>query len=629
MANIQQPGDGTEQEQILSRAYSLLAEHGMAEAQSLLAALPEKTPRYQRTLLTALVAVGNRDWPQVRSLFFRTLPIPASDLTGAWLAGRCLGLCEPSWAVPYLMAIARHKGPDLTSTESYRIGRIALAGGAWKEAVAAFEHATRCDPQMLPARLWQGIAEFRGGKWDAAIATLRSVVQLMPHSAEAVGFLGFALMLADEMDEAEILMRRALDRAPYWFEARVRMGDLLLRTLRFREAQDWFAAFAADNPQSQWVQYFHSRAQQCASREMHPLRDAERALQRLEADNEGYNFIPSGISAGWYVVGSAYLLARDYDRAILSLERAVELSPHRAHYRLRLATALFELRRFTEALSVLQTKSFADTRVYAPALLLQGLCHLELNDVAQALSAFQESVKADPMSAEAFVALGRTNLIQGDLERAERALATAIRMNPRLSSVKNAAHALELALRRPLDETAGWEPLQEFSIPPEFALNLADERLGQARSLWAGVLSHSRAIQAVIRREMLGRYGRNELGYIWAILQPILYAATLEAIYMVAQKPMPLGVTLEQFLITGIVPVVCFFMNIETKVTQAINANKNLLYFREVTTLNIMVGAWLLEFLTAVTATLVILCGLYLAGQHFTIKDQFEVLAAL
>jgi capsular polysaccharide transport system permease protein len=70
-------------------------------------------------------------------------------------------------------------------------------------------------------------------------------------------------------------------------------------------------------------------------------------------------------------------------------------------------------------------------------------------------------------------------------------------------------------------------------------------------------------------------------------------------------------------------------MNVEHRVTSAINANKNLLYFREVTTLNIMSAIWLLEFFTALTVMLVILLGLYLFGQHIIINDKLEVLGAL
>jgi capsular polysaccharide transport system permease protein len=627
MGNTQPPDDGASHGESLDPAYALLSRLGLARLQAVLAQLPDDTPEYQRQLLGALIAVKSRDWDQVRKIYY--IAIPKSDVTGNWLAGRALALCEPTWAIPFLVSIVGQRGPDLTAAESYRVGRIAFAGGAWKEAMSAFAHVVRSNPNLLAARLGQGIAEFRSGKWDLAVSTLKSAAKQMPESVEAAGFLGFALMFANKMKEAESLIKSALDRAPRWFEARMRMGDLLLRSLRFREAEDWFASLAADHPQSPWVQYFHCRALQCSSHETRHLSDAERALQRLEIDNEGYNFIPGGISTGWYVIGTAYLHDRDYDRAVPALERAVHLAPHRGRYRLRLATALFELRQFAQALSVLQAGTFANTPEGATAALLRGICHLELKDAAQALLAFQESAKADPMSAEAFVALGRASLIEGDPVRAERALATAMRINPRLPSVVSAAHELELALGRALDDSAGLEQLQEFSIPPEFALNLADERLSEVRSLSKGLQSHCRAIFAVIRREMLGRYARNELGYIWAILQPILYVATLEAIFLVAQRVTPLGVTLEQFLITGIVPVVCFFMNVESKVTTAINANKNLLYFREVTTLNILVGAWLLEFLTAVTAMLVILAGLYLVGQPFTIKDKFEVLAAL
>jgi capsular polysaccharide transport system permease protein len=133
----------------------------------------------------------------------------------------------------------------------------------------------------------------------------------------------------------------------------------------------------------------------------------------------------------------------------------------------------------------------------------------------------------------------------------------------------------------------------------------------------------------MIRREMLARYGRNQAGYLWAILQPLLYVSTFEIIFIFAQRHVPLGVTLEQFLITGIVPVVCFFMNIEQKVMSAINGHRNLLYFREVTTLNILFAAWLLEFMTAIAAMLAILCVLFLMGQHFTIRDPLEILSAL
>lgn len=110
----------------------------------------------------------------------------------------------------------------------------------------------------------------------------------------------------------------------------------------------------------------------------------------------------------------------------------------------------------------------------------------------------------------------------------------------------------------------------------------------------SGAAVQRRVVGALILRELHTRYGRENIGYLWLILEPALLAAAIALIHSRSathfgtdMKPVP-------FTLLGY----CFFMMFRSTFNRAegaLEANLTLLYHRQVTVLDVMVARGLLE----------------------------------
>ena len=69
------------------------------------------------------------------------------------------------------------------------------------------------------------------------------------------------------------------------------------------------------------------------------------------------------------------------------------------------------------------------------------------------------------------------------------------------------------------------------------------------------LLVQTRVIGALVLREMRVRYGRSQLGYIWAILEPAAYVAAMTTMFSYLNQPPPFGASMPLFFALGIIPV--------------------------------------------------------------------------
>ena len=111
----------------------------------------------------------------------------------------------------------------------------------------------------------------------------------------------------------------------------------------------------------------------------------------------------------------------------------------------------------------------------------------------------------------------------------------------------------------------------------------------------------TRAIMALMLREMATSYGRSPGGYIWAILEPIAGIALLSAVFSAAFRNPPLGISFPVFYATGMMPFI-MFNDIQGKVASALMYSKQLLTYPTVTFVDALLARF---FLNAITQLLV------------------------
>jgi capsular polysaccharide transport system permease protein len=136
-------------------------------------------------------------------------------------------------------------------------------------------------------------------------------------------------------------------------------------------------------------------------------------------------------------------------------------------------------------------------------------------------------------------------------------------------------------------------------------------------SLARGLIAQTEVVHAIILRETRTRFGAHQLGYLWALLEPVLMIGTFFTMFLIAGRAAPAGMDLAGFLATGIVPYMVFSGSVG-RVAEAINGNRGLLFYPHVQPLDLAIARSLLEAGTY-SAVFIVLMGanaLYMRELH-------------
>ncbi|WCM28052.1 ABC transporter permease [Sphingomonas sp. QA11] len=139
------------------------------------------------------------------------------------------------------------------------------------------------------------------------------------------------------------------------------------------------------------------------------------------------------------------------------------------------------------------------------------------------------------------------------------------------------------------------------------------------RRLWRtmdGADAQRHVIGALIIRELHTRYGRDNIGYLWMLAEPMLLAAAVAIIHVGTEGTGNIhGSDLRAvpFTLTGYC-VFIVFRSIVARSETALESNKALLFHRMVTIFDILFSRALLEFLSTITALAILLSGAVALG---------------
>ncbi|MGD2112727.1 MAG: ABC transporter permease [Gammaproteobacteria bacterium] len=147
-------------------------------------------------------------------------------------------------------------------------------------------------------------------------------------------------------------------------------------------------------------------------------------------------------------------------------------------------------------------------------------------------------------------------------------------------------------------------------------------------SLLAGLQPQLQVVHALVLRESRTRYGAHQLGYIWALLEPLFWVLTFYGIFYFANRALPFGMDIVSFITTGIIPYLLFRETV-SKSLNAVQANKALLFYPQIRPLDLVIARVCLEIATLVTVFVIIMGAhsLYLGEVH--IDDLLALLGGL
>jgi capsular polysaccharide transport system permease protein len=136
-------------------------------------------------------------------------------------------------------------------------------------------------------------------------------------------------------------------------------------------------------------------------------------------------------------------------------------------------------------------------------------------------------------------------------------------------------------------------------------------------------------IHALILRETRTRFGANQLGYLWAVVEPMLWIGTFIGLFTVSHRTVPAGMDLVGFLGTGVLTYELFSKNVG-RLGEAVNGNRPLLFYPLVQPIDLALARAALETATLSTVfALVMLAAAFFDPNFSGIEDPLAVLIGL
>lgn len=117
--------------------------------------------------------------------------------------------------------------------------------------------------------------------------------------------------------------------------------------------------------------------------------------------------------------------------------------------------------------------------------------------------------------------------------------------------------------------------------------------MGTLSKSWA---VQARVIKALMLRELTTRFGRENIGFLWIMGEPLLFAVLVSLVWRAMKGPFEFGVDIIVFVVSGYIPLV-LFRSAFSRAIQAFTVNSALLYHRQVKILDILLVRFLLELI--------------------------------
>lgn len=132
-------------------------------------------------------------------------------------------------------------------------------------------------------------------------------------------------------------------------------------------------------------------------------------------------------------------------------------------------------------------------------------------------------------------------------------------------------------------------------------------------SLSAGWRIQVRVIKALMIRELTTRFGRENIGFLWVMVEPLLFAGLVGLVWTWMKGPEDHGVSVVAFVVSGYIPLT-LLRNSFGRCTNIFVANGSLMYHRQIKILDFVFVRVLIEFIGAMMAYLFIGAILAYAG---------------
>jgi capsular polysaccharide transport system permease protein len=127
-----------------------------------------------------------------------------------------------------------------------------------------------------------------------------------------------------------------------------------------------------------------------------------------------------------------------------------------------------------------------------------------------------------------------------------------------------------------------------------------------------GLQFASRTLIALLMRDIISRYGRTNLAFLWLIIEPLILCVGVMIIWSFIHHDSH-GIPLIAFIVSGYMPLT-LWRHISSHAVTCIKHNTALFYHRSVKPLDALFASAILEFIGTSMALIVVLTTLTMAG---------------
>lgn len=124
-------------------------------------------------------------------------------------------------------------------------------------------------------------------------------------------------------------------------------------------------------------------------------------------------------------------------------------------------------------------------------------------------------------------------------------------------------------------------------------------------SLWSSLAIQKRVIWALLMREVITRFGRENLGVLWLVAEPMLFTLGVTALWSAANLNHGSSLPIAAFALTGYSSVLVW-RNTVSRCNSGIQSNTNLLYHRNVRVIDVFWTRIMLEEAGATASFLIL-----------------------
>lgn len=254
----------------------------------------------------------------------------------------------------------------------------------------------------------------------------------------------------------------------------------------------------------------------------------------------------------------------------------------------------------------------------------------EVGQIENALECAKYHLNVMPRDILVIIWLGRYYLELGYIDKAEVQIVKALRIernNPTLTILTKSfqekfGRAVKPNSTMPDYSHIDWNRVQ---IPEEFQYSGNSKLTNDVNNAGEVFRTLSNVVSALIVREMTTRFGQNGLGYLWVVIQQVLFVGIFAIVFEVRGRSLPYGIGPIAFLVTG-VNAFFVFKNTKEQIHRALKRNNSLLYYRQISPLAIYLARGILEFFTGIFVFLVLIVISFLLGEELNMTSLLEVL---